>query len=416
MEKGDYLHFYAGQNAIEQFMDFCQKRQFERYMLVCDQNTYPVLGQRVESKLREQDWEFKTVILEGEEVIADEAYLVRVLLQADKRPWTYLAVGSGTITDIARFCSHRSRNDFIALPTAPSVDGFASVVAPLVVQRFKATVLAHPPIAIFADVDVLRQAPHAMIAAGFGDMLGKFTALADWELCHLIQGEPYNKEIAQRMKKALQICVDNVQGIQQASAKGVESLMEGLIESGLCMLANGNSRPASGAEHHLSHYWEMLLLQQRRPAVLHGAKVGIGTVQIARRYEQIGKLSREEVRLRLEGSHLPDKAEEIKTIQNVYGPIASQVLHEQGRFLDLTPADYEAIKQKIYRHWEEIQGIAAKVPSAQDVLSLLEQVSAPTDLSMVGMEEEELPRALEYAHYLRSQFTVSKLGRVLGLW
>ncbi len=38
--------------------------------------------------------------------------------------------------------------------------------------------------------------------------------------------------------------------------------MEGLIEAGFCMLDFGNSNPASGAEHHMSHYWEMKLLRE----------------------------------------------------------------------------------------------------------------------------------------------------------
>jgi len=35
---------------------------------------------------------------------------------------------------------------------------------------------------------------------------------------------------------------------------------------------------------------------------------------------------------------------------------------------------------------------------------------------MLGMQIEEEAEALQYGHYLRSQFTVTKLGRVLGLW
>ena len=77
-----------------------------------------------------------------------------------------------------------------------------------------------------------------MIAAGFGDMLGKFTALADWRLGHLVWDEPYDERIAQRTRNALQGCVNRVEEIGIASEDGVRSLMEGLIESGFCMMAS----------------------------------------------------------------------------------------------------------------------------------------------------------------------------------
>ena len=85
--------------------------------------------------------------------------------------------------------------------------------------------------------------------------------------------------------------------------------MEGLIESGYCMLDFGSSRNASGTEHHYSHYWEMQLLQEGRPPILHGAKVGVATILVAQMYDQIKRLSREQVADLLEDSELPPRHE-----------------------------------------------------------------------------------------------------------
>jgi len=238
---------YCGEAAIEALLDFCQANHFYHFLLVCDGNTQAVLGRRVEAALSAKGWDVLTVVLEGKEVIADEKYLTQVFFRCDARPRLYLAVGSGTVTDIARFCSHRTGNPFAVIPTAPSVDGFASLIAPVVIRRFKDTAYCQPPMAIFADIQILCQAPPAMIAAGFGDMLGKYTALADWKLASLIWDEPYRPQIAVRMRSALDACVQNVDKIGQAQPAGIAALMDGLVESGLCMLLNGNSRPASGA-------------------------------------------------------------------------------------------------------------------------------------------------------------------------
>jgi glycerol-1-phosphate dehydrogenase [NAD(P)+] len=285
-----------------------------------------------------------------------------------------------------------------------------------VIRRFKSTAYAQAPVAIFADIQTLCEAPHAMIAAGFGDMLGKYTALADWRISHLLWGKPYNPVIAERARRALELCVGNADEISKASPAGVANIMDGLVESGICMLLNGNSRPASGAEHHLSHYWEMKLLLEGRPAVLHGAKVGIGTKHIARQYEQIRSLSRDQVEQYLEKSTLPEQQDELLKIRAAFAPISADIEREQQRFLDMTTQEFTVLKAEIAAQWDSIIEIAESVPIAADIQALLDQVDAPTDITMLGMKAEDETEALQYGHYLRGQFTVTKLGRVLGLW
>jgi len=151
----------------------------------------------------------------------------------------------------------------------------------------KQRISARSPIAIFADLPTLCAAPRAMIAAGFGHMLGKFTALADWRLGHLVWDEPYDERIAQGTRNAVQGCVNRVEEIGIAWEDGVRGLMEGLIESRFCMMETGCSRPAAGTEHYLSHFWETKLLRENRPAILHGAKVGVACIMVAQCYERV---------------------------------------------------------------------------------------------------------------------------------
>ena len=337
------------------------------------------------------------------------------MVTTDREPRTYVAVGSGTITDITRFVSWRTGNPFVAMPTAPSVDGFASLGAPLILGGVKTTILTQPPKAIFADLDTLVTAPRAMIAAGFGDMLGKYTSVADWRLGHLLWDEPYDESIAQRTLAAAQRCADQAGAIGEGSRVGILALMEGLIESGYTMLDFGSSRNASGTEHHYSHYWEMQLLQEGRPAILHGAKVGVATVLVARLYDQIKKLTREEVADLLEDSYLPSKEAEIARIQAAYGRMAPSIVADQLPFLNLTEEKYSALKARILAHWTEILAIAAQVPSGQEISRNLQEVGGPTRVSELGLTAEEQAKAEQYGHYLRQRFTIRKLVRVLGL-
>jgi glycerol-1-phosphate dehydrogenase [NAD(P)+] len=402
-------------HAVANLLEFCSATDRRQLALVADDKTYAALGQAVETALRSNGFDLKTIRLTSPEVVADADHVFRVLLDLDQTERTLIAVGTGTLTDITRFVSHRTHSQFIAMPTAPSVDGFASIGAPLIIDGIKTTVICQAPLAIFADLHVLSAAPPAMIAAGLGDMLGKFTSIADFRLGHLLWGEPYDEAIAQRTLAAAQLCVDHVAAIAQATPEGMRLLMEALIESGFCMLDFGNSRPASGTEHHYSHVWEMKLLQEGRPAILHGAKVGYATILAAQMYEQIKNTTRQEISDQLEAAVLPDHAEEIARIRAAYGALADAMIAGQKAFLELTLARFEALKQRILHNWPEIQALAAAVPTAATVTDLLRAVGGPVTPNALGLRTADIALGVDAAHYLRDRFTVRKLFHLLGL-
>ena len=406
---------YIGSEAISRLVAYAGAQNMRHLTLVADQNTYAVLGERVEGALKQEGFDVKTVVLQGAEVTPDEYYIMQVLLQAGKSQRIYLAVGSGTLTDITRFVSHRTRTDFISVPTAPSVDGFASVGAPLVVGKWKQTVPAQPPIAIFADELTLRNAPRPMIAAGFGDMLGKYTALADWKLGGLLWDEPYSDDIAGRAWAALTNCVRHADAIGRGEEEGICAQMEGLIVTGLSMVEAASSRPAGGSEHHISHFLEMKLLREGRPPVFHGAKVGVACTLMAQRYAKLRQMSKAQAAERLAASALPERDQEIERMRRVLGPLAEQAIREQAPFLDMTAADYERLKRKVLDRWDEIQAIAGMVPGHDELVARLKTVGAAPDMRSLGLSDEEVALAQEYAHYLRNRFTVLKLGRMLEI-
>ena len=402
-------------DALAQLAAYCHEHGHTHLLIVADANTDRALGRKLEATLLAAGLDVRKVILHGEEIIADAARVYQVMLALDGTPRALVAAGSGTITDITRFVSHRARLHFLSAPSAPSVDGFASVGAPMLIDGVKISLPTHAPAAIFADLDVNAAAPRAMIAAGFADILGKFTSVADFRLGHLLRDERYDETIAQRTYDVARVCQVNAEAIGQATPASIALLMDALVESGLCILDFGDSASASGAEHHLSHFWEMLLLRKGRPAILHGAKVGVATVLIAGIYEQVRGLSRAEVADRLEASTLPDRAAELAAIDAAYGAEAEAVARTHGAFLDMTPETYDTIKRRILDNWDEIQAIAAQVPPPAEIARLLEIAGGPTTAAELGLSPAEAALALDNGHYLRNRFTVRKLARVLGL-
>jgi glycerol-1-phosphate dehydrogenase [NAD(P)+] len=409
------IHFYLGEEAVSYLVQYCETNQFEHFMLVADQNTYPVLGQAVEHALNNRGWDVKSVVFDSPEVVPDEEFIVKVLMDADQTERVYLAVGSGTITDITRFASHRTRRPFISLPTAPSVDGFTSPSASLVIGRIKQTVMAQPPLAVISDLPTLAAAPQAMIAAGFGDILGKAIALADWQNNHLVLNGTFNPEIAGRVRNTLNACVDAVDEIGQASPDGIRKLMFSLFDSGMCMLDFGNSRPAAGAEHYMSHFLEMKLIREGRPAVLHGAKVGLCSIYAAELYARLRVLDRDTAAARLRATPQPDRQADIERIHAIYGPIAEALVIEQAPFLDMSPNTYAHLQQHILERWDQIQAVAAEVPTPQKVTSLLRRAGGATTPAELGLSDDEVEQAVLHSHLFRNRFTICKLGRMLRL-
>jgi len=306
----EHLPVYVGADTLERLIRFCRERGLSRLTLVADGNTYAALGQRAEAALKAAGLNAEAIILRGDDIGADAASVYQVLLGLDKGARTFVATGSGTVTDVTRFVSHRSNSEFISLPTAASVDGYTSIGAPMIIDGAKVTVGCQGPVAVFGDLPTLCAAPRMLTAAGFGDLIAKLTSVADWELGHVMWGEPYDAKIAQRARQAVWNCVDKLDSLVAARPEGIESLFLGLIETGFCMLDFGETRPASGYEHHVSHFWEMKLLREGRHSIFHGAKVGLGVLASARLYDQVRRLRAEDVRSRLAETPMPSRATE----------------------------------------------------------------------------------------------------------
>lgn len=261
---------------------FGQKRIF----FIADSNTYTVYGKRVEKKLKQEGFDLDTFIFKSNgTLIPDEKAIGRLLVEIDASTRLIISVGSGTMNDLARMLSCKTHIPYFIVCTAPSMDGYASTVSPLIIDGFKKTYPAVYPDSIIADTAVMKNAPMPMITAGFGDIIGKLNCLTDWVLARELNGEYYCETTAQIVQNAVKKCIDNMDGIPKRDEAAIHSITEALILSGVAIGLVGSSRPASGAEHHLAHYWEMDAIAHGREHPLHGNSVGVGTVVTASIYE-----------------------------------------------------------------------------------------------------------------------------------
>ena len=266
--------------AISLLPHWISRKGYTKPVMICDENTYAAAGKAVEALLAG----IEVICLDPKGLHADERAVALVAEKLGESD-VLVAVGSGTVHDATRYTAYERGIPFISVPTAASVDGFVSTVAAMTWYGYKKTLPAVAPEAVFADTDIFAKAPLRLSASGFGDLLGKYTALTDWKAGHLLTGEYFCDTICEMELEAVRIVSENLDGVRNGETHACEQLMYGLILSGLAMQMIGNSRPASGAEHHLSHLWEMEAINSHVDAY-HGEKVGVGLKAAAEIYHR----------------------------------------------------------------------------------------------------------------------------------
>lgn len=284
--KVDIQAIRVGSGVIQELPGILRDLGASHIFLVADNYTYEAAGRQVEQLLDQAGLAYHKRVFQTETPLVPNEYaLGSVLAAMTSQDDMLLAVGSGTLNDVTKYVSARTGIPYVIAATAPSMDGYASTVAPTILDGFKTTLPAVYPAAIVADVDILKDAPMPMLTAGFGDIIGKFTSLADWRLSHQLNGEYYCPEVAGVIEAAVETCAANAQALAQRDPQAIQAVTEALILSGLAMGMVGVSRPASGAEHQMAHYWEMDALRRGEEHPLHGNAVGVGTVLAASLYE-----------------------------------------------------------------------------------------------------------------------------------
>lgn len=284
--KVDIQAIRVGSGVIQELPGILRDLDASHIFLVADNYTYEAAGRQVEQLLDQAGLAYHKRVFQTETPLVPNEYaLGSVLAAMTSQDDMLLAVGSGTLNDVTKYVSARTGVPYVIAATAPSMDGYASTVAPTILDGFKTTLPAVYPAAIVADVDILKDAPMPMLTAGFGDIIGKFTSLADWRLSHQLNGEYYCPEVAGVIEAAVETCAANAKALAQREPQAIQAVTEALILSGLAMGMVGVSRPASGAEHQMAHYWEMDALRRGEEHPLHGNAVGVGTVLAASLYE-----------------------------------------------------------------------------------------------------------------------------------
>lgn len=189
---------------------------------------------------------------------------------------TVIAVGGGTVIDVAKYAAYINGVDFVSIPTAPSHDGIVSPVSSLFTGDRRVSLLTRAPVVAIIDTTLISSAPAELISSGFGDILAKIVSIKDWQLARDEASEAYCKTAESLTLKAVNLVIDALTR-RHSHVEKVKLLATALLYSGAAMMVVGSSRPASGSEHLISHYLDMRLERRLR----HGIQCGIASLAMA---------------------------------------------------------------------------------------------------------------------------------------
>ena len=311
-----------------------------------------------------------------------------------------VAVGAGSIHDPSRLACARRNKPLCLFATAPSMDGFASYNAPIVDGGFKTTHAAKCPEVIIADTKILAAAPKALKSAGFGDMISKYIALIDWQVSHLVTGEAYCPRVAELTRTAVDRLMTMAGRVTLEDEETAAAVLESLLMTGIAMSFTRTSRPGSGTEHILAHYWECIELLEGKIPNFHGEDVGVATLLTLREYEALA--GRETVTAHPE-------VNDWDAVYRAYGPLAGDV-----RKLNTPDTITDGIEPRVIEEkWPEIRAIVRSVPDYDACYRAMKAAGCKTTIAEIGKDPAFVAESLLYHPYMRRRLSLRRLARMV---
>lgn len=368
---------------------------YRKILLVADSNTFATCGSEVEAQIGQRlestlIYRRQGLLIPNEEAIEE----MRAKLTAETD--LIIGIGSGVIQDLCKCVSFQEKLPYYIIATAPSMDGYASVGAAMIIGGMKVTYNAHVPQVIVADTEILKDAPLDMIKSGYGDILGKYSCLNDWKLSRVVRNEYFCQYVYDLTFDMLVKTKDLGPSLLARDPEAIRILMEALVGVGIAMAFVGNSRPASGSEHHLSHYFEITGIVDDTPYFMHGIDVVYSAVYTEMIREKLLKLDAAPC------NTVPDRVVWEENIRRVYGSVADGVIALQDKQGWYNQSRYPVYAAK----WDEIRQVFAEAPSSQEMIEYLKSV----EMDIADFEKlygpQKIEDALKYAKDLKDRYTV----------
>ncbi|MFW6139031.1 MAG: iron-containing alcohol dehydrogenase [Spirochaetota bacterium] len=351
-----------------------------------------------------------------EEIIPEAAFSEHIARDLRNGPDYLVSVGSGVISDITKYAACILGLPYMLIATAPSMNGYASSMAALQERGIKKTLTVPPAVMVFADIDLLKQSPVQMVLAGLGDIVSKSVCSADWKLSNLVKGTYFCSLPFRMTDKTEPRYLGAAEEISRRTDRGIGILTDGIMRSGLSMTVIGESTPSSGAEHLLSHYWDLLSLVEGKKKFLHGTQVGVATLLILKLYNFLREVPiRKVVSMEQLRKNYPEKQDLEELLSAKFGGFAPAVKTEYfQKYLDWEHkrSEIEFIIENWNSIWAELESF---IRPWEPVEEALKKSGAPVYPHHLNKSNDEIIDSLASAPLIRGRYNILDLAGDLNL-
>ncbi len=384
-----------------------------RGYVIADRITWRVAGRRV-AALGIPD--LQSVVIPSDHPSADMATATSVAAQVGDADYL-ISCGSGTVTDLTKFAAHHHQIPFVAVATAPSMNGYTSGIVALTEDGLKKTIPTTPARALLGDLDILCEAPLPMIQAGLGDLVSKPVCNADWQLTHLLRGEAFCARPFAMIADLESIYLPQAGKIPQRDAQVIRALIEAIGYSGVSMVLAGSSAPASGGEHLISHSLDMQQGLHNAPHLdWHGTQVGVATLVTATLYQAWFAMNASDIDWPRAHAHWQPLEAHADRLRNTWGRAADAVIAAFAKKHPATLAAHQTEVERIRNDWERLhhatKPFLANIPA---VRRALQDAGAKWRYTDLGISWERFRDTVLGARFIRERYSILDLLDSLGI-
>ena len=176
----------------------------------------------------------------------------------------------------------------------------------------------------------------------------------------------------------------------------IQTLMDAIVGVGVAMAFVGNSRPASGSEHHLSHFFEITGILNDEPYFMHGTDVVYSSVYTQKLREELLKLDAPAK------NQVLSREEWEKNIREIYTSIADSVIALQDKMGWYNEDWYPVYAEK----WSHIKEVLSEAPSSDEMINYLHII----DMDVAEFEKRygqaTIDAALKFGKDLKDRYSV----------
>ena len=389
-------------------------------VVVGDENTFAVAGREVQGHLEAAGRELREpYVFPGTPTLYAEygniEALIASLREHDAIP---VAVGSGSLNDIAKRAAFECERPYMSVATAASMDGYTAFGAAITKDGYKRTMTCPAPHSVLADVGVLTGAPPKMTAAGYarppeqgdgGRRLARRRRARDRadrpaRVVARPGPAPRGHRAARRAagrRPAGDGGPDRRPGHVRPRHAGGRVVAAGLRGRAPVQPPVGDGGPRA----------------RRRPPLSHGFKVGVGSLAIASLYERL--LERDLAALDADAicSAWPawdDVERNVRAAHTTPGLDDAAVTETREKYVDA--GELEERLALLAQRWPDLrERVRAQLLGPAELREMLRAAGCPTHPEDIGLSVEAFRDTFRRAQMIRRRYTVLDLANETGL-